>query len=288
MQKIKKAALVCCSNPLAFDKKPEIDELKLNLKSIGIETVESPCMFSNDALSFISMDKIRGEILLDFYKDKTIDAVFDISGGDLSNTLLNSIDFQAINDNPKPFFGYSDLTVIINSIYKKTGVASYLYQMRNINHCSALKNPLRIFNDFNNSVNENFSDFLNFSMKSLRGKEFGGIVVGGNIRCFLKLAGTEFFPDLRGKVILLESLGGDIPKIASMLAQLNTLKVFETVNGVILGTFTQIENNGGTKALEDMALYFIERNTPVVKTQEIGHSIFSKAIKIGGEFFVSL
>lgn len=32
-----------------------------------------------------------------------------------------------------------------------------------------------------------------------------GIVVGGNIRCLLKLAGTEYWPDMNGKILLLES-----------------------------------------------------------------------------------
>ena len=35
-----------------------------------------------------------------------------------------------------------------------------------------------------------------------------GIVVGGNIRCLLKLAGTPYWPDMREKILLLESFGG--------------------------------------------------------------------------------
>ena len=30
-----------------------------------------------------------------------------------------------------------------------------------------------------------------------------GIVVGGNIRCLLKLAGTPYWPDMREKILLL-------------------------------------------------------------------------------------
>ena len=111
-------------------------------------------------------------------------------------------------------------------------------------------------------------------------------MAGGNIRCFLKLAGTEFFPDLSGKVLLLESLGGDVPKITSMFAQLKSLKSFEKVNGVILGTFTQLEKEQGTKALEEIALHFIDEKTPVVKTEEIGHSPYSKAVEIGKNIFI--
>lgn len=284
MQRIRKAALVCCSNPLAADKKDDIEKLKGTLQTINIDTVESPYIFSDDILSFLKTDKNRAQVLMDYYKDKTVDAIFDISGGDLSNTILNYLDFDIIKNNPKPFFGYSDLTALINALYSKTSASSFLlYQIRNIIKHSGSESPLQRFNDFNKSISD---DFLNFKYRFLRGESFSGILIGGNIRCFLKLAGTEFFPDLSGKVLLLESLGGDVPKITSMFAQLKRLKSFEKVNGVILGTFTQLEKEQGTKAIEEIALHFIDEKTPVVKTQEIGHSPYSRAVEIGKNIFI--
>lgn len=283
MQRIRKAALVCCSNPISTDRKDEIEKLKNILQTIGIETAESPCIFSDDVLSFLKTEKNRAQVLMDYYKDKTIDAIFDISGGDLSNSLINHIDFDIIKNNPKPFFGYSDLTALINAMYSKTSASSFLYQIRNIIKHSGSESPFQRFNDFNKSISD---DFLNFKYRFLRGESFSGILIGGNIRCFLKLAGTEFFPDLSGKVLLLESLGGDVPKITSMFAQLKSLKSFEKVNGVILGTFTQLEKEQGTKAIEEIALHFIDEKTPVVKTEEIGHSPYSRAVEIGKNIFI--
>lgn len=283
MQRIRKAALVCCSNPISTDRKGEIEKLKNILQTIGIETAESPYIFSDDILSFLKTDKNRAQVLMDYYKDKTIDAIFDISGGDLSNSLINHIDFDIIKNNPKPFFGYSDLTALINALYIKTSVSSFLYQIRNIIKHSGSESPLQRFDDFNKSISD---DFLNFKYRFLRGESFSGILIGGNIRCFLKLAGTEFFPDLSGKVLLLESLGGDVPKITSMFAQLKSLKSFEKVSGVILGTFTQLEKEQGTKAIEEIALHFIDEKTPVVKTEEIGHSPYSRAVEIGKNIFI--
>lgn len=283
MQRIRKAALVCCSNPISTERKDEIQKLKNTLHTIGIETAESPCIFSDDVLSFLKTEKNRADALLNFYKDKTIDAIFDITGGDLSNTILNYLDFDIIKNNPKPFFGYSDLTALINALYSKTSASSFLYQIRNIIKHIGSESPLQRFNDFNKSISD---DFLNFKYRFLRGESFSGILIGGNIRCFLKLAGTEFFPDLSGKVLLLESLGGDVPKISSMFAQLKSLKSFEKVNGVILGIFTQLEKEQGTKVLEEIALHFIDEKTPVVKTQEIGHSPYSRAVEIGKNIFI--
>lgn len=57
MQRIRKAALVCCSNPISTDRKDEIEKLKNILQTIGIETAESPCIFSDDVLSFLKTEK---------------------------------------------------------------------------------------------------------------------------------------------------------------------------------------------------------------------------------------
>ena len=68
-----------------------------------------------------------------------------------------------------------------------------------------------------------------------------GIVVGGNLRCLLKLAGTEYFPDMKGKILLLEAYGGETGPIATSFNQLELMGVFEQVNGILLGTFTRYE-----------------------------------------------
>ena len=57
-------------------------------------------------------------------------AIFDVSGGDIANEVLPYLDFDTIRKANKPYFGYSDLTTVINSLYTKAGVSSYLYQVR--------------------------------------------------------------------------------------------------------------------------------------------------------------
>lgn len=53
---------------------------------------------------------------MELYTDNRIKAIFDISGGDMCNELLDKLDYNIIKENNKPFFGYSDLTAIINAI----------------------------------------------------------------------------------------------------------------------------------------------------------------------------
>ena len=47
--------------------------------------------------------------------------IYDISGGDIANEILPYLDFEVIKNSGKRFWGYSDLTTVINAIYEKTG-----------------------------------------------------------------------------------------------------------------------------------------------------------------------
>ena len=108
-----------------------------------------------------------------------------------------------------------------------------------------------------------------------------GIVVGGNIRCFLKLAGTKYWPDVDGKILLLESLSGREAKISTCLNQLSQIGVFEKISGLLLGTFTEMNACSLTSELYEMVRSYVSEQLPIAVTRQIGHGVDSKAIKIG-------
>ena len=108
-----------------------------------------------------------------------------------------------------------------------------------------------------------------------------GMVVGGNIRCLLKLAGTPFWPDMREKILLLESYGGGVPQMVTYLSQLSQMGVFKKVNGILLGTFTKMEASECKPDMAELVLKFAEKRTPIAQTKFIGHGTDSKAIRIG-------
>ncbi len=107
------------------------------------------------------------------------------------------------------------------------------------------------------------------------------IVVGGNIRCFFKLAGTKYFPELQGKILLLESLGGLQAQRATYLAQLQQLRAFEKVNGILLGNFKEMEKVGCESEIVELVKDYVGPILPIAKTSEIGHKNDSKAIVMG-------
>ncbi|WP_234885179.1 hypothetical protein [Clostridium tarantellae] len=109
-----------------------------------------------------------------------------------------------------------------------------------------------------------------------------GIVIGGNIRCFLKLVGTKFIPTFKNKILFLESLSGNAARIKSYLTQYKNMGVFNEVNGVILGTFKEMEINKYNLTVEELVLDIINNeNLPIVKTKNIGHGNDSKCLVLG-------
>ena len=271
-----KVALVVCSNGKAKEDKVKLDNLEKTLLDLGLVTVYSNYLYK-DEFGRSASSEIRSEELMRFFTDKSIKAIFDISGGDLSNEILDYLDYDIIKKNIKPFFGYSDLSVVLNAITAKTGEPTYLYQVLNIISNKDIRNR------FEKTVLYNEPDLVNISWEFFQGEEISGIVAGGNIRCFLKLAGTQYFPDLENRVLFLEGLGPTVESLITHLTQLKQMGAFDKIAGLLLGTFTNLEKTYDKYYIYRIVQDFIAKDLPVAKTSEVGHDITSKILTIGGK-----
>lgn len=274
-----KVAIVGCSNAQLKTARPKIDKLVEVLESIGLQPICSDYIYEKYSV-FSGTGKERADALMKFYLDDSIKAIFDISGGNVANEVLEYLDFEIIKKNPKPFFGYSDLTTVINAIYSKTEIPSFLYQIRNLIYDHGEEQ----IENFRKTILEDKNDLLNINYRFLQGNSISGTVVGGNIRCFLKLAGTPYMPSFKDKVLFLESLGGEVSLMTTYLNQLKQMGAFNEVKGIILGTFTEMEEKQAKPTIEQLVLDIVNnKEIPIAKTEDIGHGSNSKAIVIGGE-----
>ena len=118
--------LIACSDGISPDKEEIIHEVENNFYDMGIKTVRGN-IFRPELGVAIPAKERAGELMA-MYSNPEIKAIFDVSGGDVANEVLEYLDYDVIKEEEKSFFGYSDLTTVINAIYHKTGVPSYLYQ----------------------------------------------------------------------------------------------------------------------------------------------------------------
>ena len=327
---MKKAAIVACSNAQKLEYRAQVEELAGFLRTVGMEVKLSECIYerggeasSRDGGSlgdvFSGTAEERAEQLMKMFKDPEVEEIFDISGGDVTNQILDRLDYEAIAASKAVFWGYSDLSTVINAIYTLTGKESVLYQVKNMvrgahaelqreRFCGWLSRAERqecrepderqecrepderqgcreyaVERQECREPDEERSELFAPSFRFAQGRSMKGVVVGGNIRCFLKLAGTRYFPDLRGKVLLLEAMGGEVPQMATYLAQLKQLGAFEKIGGVLLGTFSAMERGGCVPDIVTLVKEVCGPEMPIAVTGEIGHGDDSKAIVIGRE-----
>ncbi|MDM0618413.1 S66 family peptidase [Clostridium perfringens] len=273
-----KIGIISCSNGLSIKNKNIIDELKLNLKSLDIDMVEGDTLYAKEYNLFSGTGEEKARALEKLFLDKDIKMIFDISGGDLANEVLDFLDFNLIKENPKPFFGYSDLTVLLNAIYSQCDITTYNYQLRNL----IGKFKEEQMQNFKASFIEGKEDIFNLDYKWINGSYLEGIVVGGNIRCLLKLAGTKYMPDFKDKILFLESFSGNSAKMVTYITQYKNLGVFNEVKGIILGEFTEMEReNLKPDIVEILKRVIGEINIPILKTRDLGHGADAKCIPIG-------
>ena len=67
----------------------------------------------------------RVEDLHEAFRNPDVKMIITSVGGFNANQLLTYIDYDLIAQNPKIFCGYSDITILQNAIYSKTGLVTY-------------------------------------------------------------------------------------------------------------------------------------------------------------------
>lgn len=268
---MKTVGIVACSNGQKEENRSRDDELSKYLESTGRKVIFGKCIYEKNG-PFSGTGKERASELMKFFENPGIDEIYDISGGDLANQILEDLDYEVIRRSRAVFWGYSDLTTVINAIYARTGKSSVLYSIENL---------VREAKELQRRRFESGEKLFRPDFRFVQGESMEGIVIGGNIRCFLKLAGTRYFPDVKGKVLFLESFGGEVPQMITYLSQLKQLGVFEQLSGVLLGTFTQMEAKKCQPDVIALVKEFAGGHVTIVRTEEIGHGKDSKAIWIG-------
>ncbi len=222
------------------------------------------------------------------FNRKYINAIMCIRGGYGSTRLLDKIDYKLIKDNPKIFVGHSDITALQMAILSKTGLITFAGPMLAV--------------DFADEVSS-FTEEIFWAMVTSN-KKIGkihqpddekiftlvkgvskGRIAGGNLSLLSSLVGTNYLPELKDKILLIEEVSEVPYRIDRMLNQLRLAKVFNQVKGVILGAFTDCNETDPAKRTltlgEVIADYFESLKIPVIYNLKHGHIKDSITIPIG-------
>lgn len=214
----------------------------------------------------------------EMFKNKNIKAIFSIRGGYGSGRLLDKIDYKIIRSNPKIFVGYSDINALQVAFFSKTGLITFAGPMVAVDfHDEVSKFTEEVFwrTITSNKPIGRIKNPRNEKIYVLNKGRAVGRILGGNLSLLTSLYGTEYFPKLKGAILLLEDVNEAPYRIDRMLNQLRLAKVFKQIKGIILGHFVDCIEPDPTKrtfSLNEVIIeYFQGLKIPVVYNIRHGH-----------------
>ncbi len=225
----------------------------------------------------------KAEDLMNMFQDKEVKAIICLAGGQTCNIFIDLLDYEKIKQNPKIITGYSDITVLLQAIYKKTGLVTFHGpQFISLGD----KKEEGSYIDFEKVLmHKEIGKFETGEKKFLRKGNVQGKIMGTNLGSMMYLLGTEYFPDMQDKILLIESYRTSPNECQRRMAHLKQYGVFDKVKAVIVGYNYEIQKDGNKyPQMEDILLdYTKEYDFPIIKCNDFGHRIANAVIPIGVE-----
>lgn len=156
----------------------------------------------------------------EIYQDPDVDIVLGLRGGYGSIYLVPEINYEMIARNPKPIFGYSDLTAIFLALIKKTKIKCF--------HSPMLLELSRL----NTESLDSFFNMLSICENHISSERK---ILGGNLSLISALVGTEYLPDFKDATLFIEDCNEEPYKIDRLLNHLRLAGIFEQVKEIWLG-----------------------------------------------------
>lgn len=223
----------------------------------------------------------KTEDLMNMFLDDEVKCIICLQGGQTCNTFIDLIDYDIIKKHPKIIMGYSDVTVLLQAIYKKTGLVTF----NGPNFTSfGLKDNEKVYKEFESVViNKQMKKFIDSTNKIVKNGYATGKTIGTNLGCMMYLLGTEYLPDIEKNILLIESYEISINECQRRFAHLKQYGLFNKVSAIVIGYNYDLQKNGiNYPQMEDILLeYTKEFDFPIIKCNSFGHMIVNSVIPIG-------
>lgn len=248
----------------------------------------------------------RVEDIIDAFKDNNVKAIITAIGGHNVNQILDYIDYDVIKDNSKIICGFSDITALLNAIYKKTGMITYngpqffnfamkygleytieyFKKMLMENKLIEISQSTKWSNDswMKNQEQRNFVN--NDGMKIIKPGTATGIIIGGNLCTLNLLQGTEYMPDLDNSILFIED-DGETGKYFNKEFDRNLQSLLHSaknkrINGILIGRAETISEMDLKKWKEIIETKKELENIPIIIDADFGHTTPTITFPIGG------
>jgi len=275
-----------------------------NLRSLGLRVELSPQVHA-DLHGLAGSAEERARAIVDAFTDPSVNAIMCLWGGWNSNDLLGRLDLDAIRGNPKPFVGYSDVTVLSNLLLGSAGLVNFQgpafitfthpflmdwemdafkrVVMEGESPLTVRPSPTYVDDPYYYlRPGEEVEERPNPGWRIIRPGRARGTLRGGHLESLLSLAGTEYWPSFEDSLLFLEvdEAGGPSLRVLRALRHLEQLGVFDEAVGVMLGRTPEAAGLG-TSLGDLVSMVMGDRDVPVVDLMDFGHTNPIMTIPVG-------
>ena len=290
MKKLSQGATIAIINP-AFknpnDALEKYDYMVKYLEGLGYKLKFGKTFFAEEGY-LAGSDDLRAKDLEEMFLDKEVEAIICMRGGYGCSRMVDKINFDIIKSNPKILCGFSDVTVLLNNIYKHAKIPS-LHGLVGIylGHKKCNEDTNQYFWDaFNKQqlgrILKNPKEVESHTLVSGCAE---GVLVGGNLSLLATLCGTDYEVDFTDKIVFIEEVTEEPYQIDRYLSSLRLRGMLNKAKGFIFGYFTDCnpsESKKDGQTVESLIKeYFGSLGKPVITGFACGHDFPFITLPIG-------
>jgi muramoyltetrapeptide carboxypeptidase len=261
-------------------------------ESQGYKVKLAPHVYARD--DYVAGDaRDRAQDLNDLFKDPEVDVVQALQGGYGSAQTIPHLDFDAIDANPKPFVGFSDITALHVAIHHHTGLPTFYGNgLMGVGAAEATEFTRErllavLRNEACGEVAKNPDDPY---VRAITRGTVTAPLRGGCLWLLLQTMGTPWEIELDGAILFFEDYKAPPYYVDGMLTQLRLAGKLDRIAGVVVGEMKDCDwgdlrpasDWARSRSLEDVLEEHLEPlGVPALYGLPLGHGKHLASIPLG-------
>ncbi|WP_242171616.1 MULTISPECIES: LD-carboxypeptidase [unclassified Pseudomonas] len=259
--------LIAPAGPATFD----VEKAGQWMRARGHELRIFPGVYERDGY-LAGSDAVRLRDLHAAFADPEIDAIFCLRGGYGTPRLLDSLDFNLLRANPKPFVGYSDITALHLAITRHAGFVTFHGPMLNADLLGDKQQPTEssLFSMLRGQLSAGsvLAHPVAYPLTTIEPGIACGPLLGGNLSMIAAVMGTDYEIDADGIILFIEDVNEPLYRIDRLLTHLRLAGKLAHIAGVLVGDMAGVDNAALERLLKQT---FEPLCIPVLSGWRTGH-----------------
>lgn len=255
------------------------------LASYGFNAVMSSHALGRNG-RYSGTEQERLSDLYEAFLNPDIKAILCSRGGYGTIQLLEQLDKGMIAKNPKWLIGYSDITALHALMQQAEIISIHGPMARHIGECS---DDDISFKSLISLLKGGLFEYHFPSHPLNRTGKTAGVLRGGNLALLQALRGTPYDFDPSSTILFIEDVGERPYQIERMMYNLRLGGVFDSLKGLIVGSFTEYEPDPSMPPVEEIIRKVVEPYSfPLCFGFPVGHTTNNVPMLCGSEVHFSV